>query len=200
MPSDPAMACAVARLSPVSMTTRSPAAFKALTTAALSGRTRSATPRTPAELSIDRDQHGRGALPAKVVRTAPRVSAIRRRVRRGNAASRPGPSGRRPGPRPHARPGRRSPRPRRSRGRARGGLDDGLGERVFAAALDRGRETDDLVLIETGRDRNARQGRLAFGQRAGLVEHDRIDSFRAAPAPRRCGSARRRGRRGRPRP
>ena len=39
-------------------------------------------------------------------------------------------------------------------------------------------QSDDLVLIEAGRDRDARQGRLPHRQRAGLVEHDGIDLFK----------------------
>ena len=65
---DPAMACAVARLSPVSMTTRSPAALKASTTGGTVGSYPVGHTENTRDPSIDRDQHGRGTSMAELVR------------------------------------------------------------------------------------------------------------------------------------
>jgi len=51
------------------------------------------------------------------------------------------------------------------------------GERVFTGALDRGRESQQLVFGHTdGRDHRGQPG-LAFGERAGLVHHEGVDAL-----------------------
>lgn len=65
-----------------------------------------------------------------------------------------------------------------------GRLDDRGGEWVLAGTLKAGREPEQLVFAETvaGLDRN--YTRFAFGQCAGLVDHQRIDLFETLG----CGS------------
>ena len=61
--------------------------------------------------------------------------------------------------------------------RSLGGLDDGGGQRMLAAALDAGREAPAPCFIETGAGTMRDHFRLAFGQRAGLVDDQRVDLF-----------------------
>ena len=58
-----------------------------------------------------------------------------------------------------------------------GGGDDRRGERMFAAALDAGGEAQDLRLVKAAAGDDRDHLRLAFGQRAGLVDHQRVDLF-----------------------
>ncbi len=51
---------------------------------------------------------------------------------------------------------------------------DGLGERVARVALDGGRQGEDLVLGEAGAGVDVGDDGAAVGERAGLVEHDRL--------------------------
>ena len=50
---------------------------------------------------------------------------------------------------------------------------------MLACALDAGREPQDFALLEPGRCNNGSDLRLALGQRAGLVDHQRVDLFHA---------------------
>ena len=58
-----------------------------------------------------------------------------------------------------------------------GGRDDRRRQRMLAAALDAGRKPQHLRLVEAGRRHHRDHLRLAFGQRAGLVDHQRVDLF-----------------------
>ena len=53
--------------------------------------------------------------------------------------------------------------------------DDGDGERMLAGPLDAGGQAQDLGLREALRRHDGRDGRLALGQRAGLVDDERVD-------------------------
>ncbi len=57
--------------------------------------------------------------------------------------------------------------------------DDGAGERMLARVLDAGGEPQHVVRVEARRRNDRRHRRLAFGQRAGLVDHQRIDLLHA---------------------
>ena len=59
------------------------------------------------------------------------------------------------------------------------GVDDGERERMLAGALDAGREAQDLGLGEALRRDDRRHRRLALGQRAGLVDDERVDLLHA---------------------
>ena len=50
---------------------------------------------------------------------------------------------------------------------------------MLAAALDAGRKLQHLRFIEAGRGGNRHHLRLAFGERAGLVDDKRVDLFHA---------------------
>ena len=60
-----------------------------------------------------------------------------------------------------------------------GGRDDGRGQRMLAAALDARRKAQHLRLVEAGQRDDRHDLRLAFGQRAGLVDHQRVDLLHA---------------------
>ena len=57
-----------------------------------------------------------------------------------------------------------------------GGVDDRLSERVLAVALGGGDEAQQLVLADAVGGGDLDHLRLAAGQRAGLVEHDRVEA------------------------
>ena len=57
--------------------------------------------------------------------------------------------------------------------------DDRLGERVLAGALDAGGEAQDLVLRKAFGRHDRGHGRPALGQRAGLVDDERVDLLHA---------------------
>ena len=58
------------------------------------------------------------------------------------------------------------------------GVDDGLGQRVLAVALGGGDQAQHLVLVDAVRGRDLDDLGLAAGERAGLVEHDRVQRGR----------------------
>ena len=60
-----------------------------------------------------------------------------------------------------------------------GRFDDGLAERMLAAALDAGREPQHFGFIEAIGRLDRDDLRLAFGQGAGLVEDERVDRLHA---------------------
>ncbi len=60
-----------------------------------------------------------------------------------------------------------------------GGPHDRVGERMFAGALDAGREPQNLALLKSCRGNDGDDLRLAFGQRPRLVDHQRVDLFHA---------------------
>jgi len=53
-------------------------------------------------------------------------------------------------------------------------LNDGGGERVLAGELQRGRQAKDRFLTGSGQRMNFQDARLPFGQRAGLIDHQRV--------------------------
>ena len=54
---------------------------------------------------------------------------------------------------------------------------DGGGERVFAGALERGGEGDNLRFAEAGSRNDRNDARAAFGERAGFVDDERVRLF-----------------------
>ena len=60
-----------------------------------------------------------------------------------------------------------------------GGADDGVGEGMLAGPFDGGGETQKFVLIVTRRGDDRYHLRLAFGEGARLVHHQRVDLFHA---------------------
>ena len=65
------------------------------------------------------------------------------------------------------------------------GSNDGRRQRMLAAALGAGGETQHLRLVEAGVRHDRDDFRLAFGERAGLVDNQRVDTFPCARALRR---------------
>ena len=57
------------------------------------------------------------------------------------------------------------------------GLDDRRRQRMRAAALDAGGKAQHLRVVEAGQRDDRHHLRLAFGERAGLVHHQRVDLF-----------------------
>ena len=57
--------------------------------------------------------------------------------------------------------------------------DDGCRQRMLAAALDAGGEPQHFVFVEARRGHDGHDLRLAFGQRAGLVDDERVDLLHA---------------------
>ena len=55
------------------------------------------------------------------------------------------------------------------------GRQDRRGERMLAAALEAGRQPQDLRLGQAAQAFDRGDGRLADGERAGLVDHQRVD-------------------------
>ena len=53
--------------------------------------------------------------------------------------------------------------------------DDRLGQRMLAGALDAGGKAQQLALVEAWRRHDRGHARPAFGQRAGLVDDQRVD-------------------------
>ena len=178
MPTAAATARAAAALSPVSSTGRRPSARSSATAAALVGFTVSATTSDRPRLAVPAGDHGRAAV---VLGGAPRPGGEppaarcpgrprRRRGRRRRRARRPRPRTPSPGrlansvdARQAARPAPR--RPRRWPGRS--GARDAPRARRPAAAP-RASSTPSATI--DGDQRHA-----AGGDRAGLVEHDRVD-------------------------
>ena len=60
-----------------------------------------------------------------------------------------------------------------------GGAHDRVGERMLAGALDAGGQPQDFGFLESGRRDDRDDLRLAFGQRTGLVDHQRVDLLHA---------------------
>ena len=62
---------------------------------------------------------------------------------------------------------------------------DRRGQRMFAAAFQAGRQTENLVFVLISPDWNDRnKPRLAFGERAGFVDDQRVDFLQAVRATR----------------
>ena len=57
--------------------------------------------------------------------------------------------------------------------------DDGVGQRVFARPLNACRQPEKLGLLKSGCRHDRNHLRLALGQRAGLVDYQRVDLFHA---------------------
>ena len=197
MPSWRATASAVMRLSPVAMTMSMPRAFRRPAPAKADALIGSATaiqpaslPSTPPEArSCRRDRSRFGSRPAlaRVDAEALHEACV---AERDGAAPRQCP--RTPLPRSASKcSGASSSTPARL-----GGGDDRLGQRMLARPLEARGERSSVGLVEARERDDVGQRRLALGQRAGLVDDQRIDATRAAPALRRCGSARPRARRG----
>ncbi len=55
--------------------------------------------------------------------------------------------------------------------------DDGRGDRMLARSLDTGGDAQQIVLLNTLYRYDRCDLRLAFGQRAGLVDHQGVDGF-----------------------
>ena len=164
------MRSAVARLSPVSITTSTPCSWSARTAAAAvsRGRRRSRTARPPAR------------RPPRVpvsARPPPAPDGDRRAARDPRLCS-PSAGGCRPPPRPSTRamapwPGMFWNSLAASSGSSSlGAADDRLGQRMLRRALDRGDQPQELALVESVDD-DVRHLGLALGQRPGLVhDHD----------------------------
>ena len=60
-----------------------------------------------------------------------------------------------------------------------GGGDNGRRQRMLAAAFDARRVSQHLSFVEAGQRHDRDDLRLAFGERAGLVDHQRVDLFHA---------------------
>ena len=54
-------------------------------------------------------------------------------------------------------------------------IDDGAGERMLACRFGRGHASEELTAIDTDRDVDALNARLALGERSGLVDEERRD-------------------------
>ena len=59
------------------------------------------------------------------------------------------------------------------------GAHDGVRQRMLAGALDAGGKAQDVALVKSGRRHDGDHLRLALGQRAGLVDHQRVDLLHA---------------------
>ena len=176
MPSLAATACAVARLSPVSMTMRMPSASAGRCAAGVVGLIGSATAMMPAGLAVDRDEHRRRAFAPQAI--GPRLQPGRRRIPScSRSCALPSATWR-----PPIRPATplpvndvksaisRSVRPR-SRAQATMAAASGCSlERSRLAASDRM-----AVSSKPSSGRIDDHARLAFGQRAGLVDDQRVD-------------------------
>ena len=166
------------RLSPVSMTTRRPSRVELRDGLGRGRLDRIGDAQQPGGLSVDRDEHDGLALapqllgrarPAGPTSTPAASSSARLPSATRRAVDRPG----------HALAGDRLESPRRARERhaalGRAGHDRG-GQRMLAGLLEARRQPQQLVLVEAGRRRRTvTEPRLAFGQRAGLVHHQRVD-------------------------
>ena len=178
MPSLRATACAVVRLSPVSITMRMPSALSACSAAAVVALIGSAIAITPAALPSTatkiavapsrRSSSARASSGAVAMFSSARnfalPSATRRRSTRPIA----------PLPVGELKPiTLASAMPRSLRG-----INDRAGERMLARLLDARRKAQQFGLGDAfGHDGD--DFRLAFGERAGLVDHQRVDLLHA---------------------
>jgi hypothetical protein len=129
------------------------------------------------EAPVDRHQHHGGAVVAQPLGLALQCAGRDAELRQeGGVAERHRPALDRSG---HALAARRvEVGHRRERdGALGGGVRDRAAERMLARALDAGREPQQLVLGDLSRAHNGDELRLAFGQGAGLVHHQRGDAF-----------------------
>jgi hypothetical protein len=148
MPSALATAGPSSRLSPVSITTRTPSSCRPEASAvdALMG---SATPRSPASLAVDRDEHHGLALAAQRLRPGRQRAEVDPSSDQRRVAQRDGRSVHRPA---HPLAGHRRevdgrpPAPARFRASRTGAR--WRGQRVLAAALEAGRQAQQLGLVE----------------------------------------------------
>ena len=182
MPSRRATACAVVRLSPVSMTTRTPSRAQRRERRGRRRLDRIGDGEMPASLAVDGHEDRRGAV-ARAARR-PRARPARRSsmpCSRRNAALPI--TTRRPSTMPIAPlpVGRVEVRDRR-RAPARARCAAATIARASGCslrALDAGGEPQHLVLVERRRRHDRRHRRLALGQRAGLVDHQGVDLLHA---------------------
>ncbi len=177
MPSCFATVFAVVRLSPVSMTMRSPARLSAVIASGAVSRTGSATAMTS------------DALPSTARNTAVAPSC-RSRSAIGSSSGAATPSSARNFALPSATRWRSimpttpfpvgESKPRTSGSsmpRSAAAATMALRDRVLAAALDGGGETQDVLLVEAMGRRHCDDPGPALGERARLVDHQRVDLF-----------------------
>ena len=180
MPKRLATASAVVRLSPVSMTTRTPAATSALSASGVRGLDRIGDGDDAGRLAVDGRGKSRWRRPGAAARLPGRAAAVSILSSARNFAL---PSASRL---PSTMPitplpaGASKPRTVRQFDLALGGgRDDRRRQRMLAAALDAGSEAQHLRLVEAGQRDDRHHLRLAFGERAGLVDHQRVDLLHA---------------------
>ena len=175
IPSLRATASAVVRLSPVSMTMRRPSARSASSAPGVVGLIGSATHDQARRPAVDRDEHHRLAFGAPPLGALGQRAGIDLQARqqpliaeRDLAAVDPA---------AHALAGDRvePARLRELQAALLGSGDDRRRERMLARPLEAGGEPQQLVLVDArGRHQRGHLG-LALGQRAGLVDHQRVD-------------------------
>ena len=129
------------------------------------------------KLAVDRDEDRRGAVLAQIVprRHRARRSSMPSSARNRRIAERHAPPSTMPS---HALAGRRVEVEyrRRARCRARSCRRDDRGrQRMLARPLEAGRQPQQLGFVEARRRHDGGDLRLAFGQRAGLVDDERVD-------------------------
>ena len=170
------MACAVVRLSPVSMTMRMPSARRASSAACVDALIGSAMAMTPAALpstptKIAVAPSARSSLGLAVERGRCRRPALRGRSRCRATTRLPStvPSA----PLPVGESKSAAGASMSLRALCRG--NDGRCQRMLAGPLDAGGEPQEVRLVEAGGRHDGGHCRLAFGQRAGLVDDQRVD-------------------------
>ena len=178
MPTSAATARAVCSLSPVRSTGRSPSRFSSAIASALDGLTVSAT--------------------TKIARAAPShaaaIAVLPSACAAATAAARPASSSRPQSARSDGRPTTSAwpsttpstPRPSRFANESTGGkragaqrrVGDRAGDRMLGRVLDGADEPQRVGAVDARRGDDVDERHLALGDRAGLVEHDRVDAAR----------------------
>ena len=178
MPTSAATARAVVSLSPVSRTGRSPSAFSDATASAELSLTVSATTKTARRSAVPAG--GDRGLPARLGGAAGGVE-LGRQVHRPVGQQRGAPDDERVAVDDALDAEALAvgeALDRRERALGGGGLGDRLGDRVLGGVLERADEPQRLVAVDAVGDGDLDEAHPAGGDRAGLVEHDRVDAAR----------------------
>ena len=181
MPSRRATACAVVRLSPVSMTTRMPSSRSALSAAGVRRLDRIGDGDDAGDLAVDRHEDRGGAVLAQPLGLAPSSARSAMPSSARNLAL-PSTTRRPLDHADHALAGRRVEA--RDRRELEPALlrrrDDRGGQRMLARPLDAGGEAQHVRLVEARRPATtATTFGLPSVKRAGLVDHERVDLLHA---------------------